>query len=146
VENDLKYQSASESDIDCVFKFNIQIIGKYEDMESIDYDKVLSWVYRKLETRIHEYKRILINDELAGYYRFCPAKGKMELDDLYIFPEFQGQGIGTTIIDKCIKETELPIFLYVFIRNERAAALYKRLGFHVIETIKNSRYIMQREN
>ena len=36
--------------------------------------------------------------------------------------------------------------LYVFIKNEKAVSLYKRLGFKVTETIHNSRYIMKNEN
>ena len=36
--------------------------------------------------------------------------------------------------------------LYVFIKNHRAVSLYKNLGFEVIDTIKDSRYIMKNEN
>ena len=69
----------------------------------------------------------------------------MELDDLYIFPEYRNQQIGTKVIEKCLSETDLPVYLYVFIKNTKAVALYERLGFRVIETIKDSRYIMQFE-
>lgn len=50
----------------------------------------------------------------------------------------------TKILKKCISETNLPIFLYVFKNNKRAVALYQKLGFQVTEIIKSSRYIMQR--
>ncbi len=36
--------------------------------------------------------------------------------------------------------------LYVFIKNNRAVSLYKKLGFEVIDTIKDGRYIMKNEN
>ena len=67
----------------------------------------------------------------------------LEIDDLYIFPEFQNQGIGTAVIRKCC-ESRLPVMLYVFTRNTGAFALYRRLGFRVTETIGNSRCIMVR--
>lgn len=69
----------------------------------------------------------------------------MELDNFYIFPEFQKQGIGTQVLQKCIEESQRPIFLYVFQRNTGAVALYQRLGFRIVENIENSRYIMLRE-
>lgn len=68
----------------------------------------------------------------------------MELDDLYIFQPYQNQGIGSEIIRKCIAETDLSIFLYVFVQNSRAVSLYKRFGFRITETIRDSRYIMER--
>ena len=39
-----------------------------------------------------------------------------------------------------------PVTLYVFIKNEKAVSLYERLGFVIVETIKDSRYIMKRDN
>jgi len=106
------------------------------------------WVYsqhKKIETNIQEYQRVIVDDEVAGYYRFYQDGDKMELDDLYVFPEYRNQQIGTRVIDKCLAETDLPVYLYVFIKNTKAVALYERLGFRVIETIKDSRYIMQED-
>ena len=34
--------------------------------------------------------------------------------------------------------------LYVFVQNQGAVSLYKRMGFQVVETIKDSRLIMKR--
>ena len=103
----------------------------------------MSWVQRKIETYIEEYQRILFDGELAGYYRFHQDGDKMELDDLYIFPQYRNQQIGTTIIEKCLLETDLPVYLFVFIKNTKAVELYKRIGFEIVETIQDSRYIMQ---
>ena len=83
---------------------------------------------------------------MAIYHFYKNDSGQFEIDDLYVFPEFQNQGIGSTIVRKCCASTNAPIMLYVFIKNERAVSLYKRLGFKVTETIHNSRYIMKNEN
>ena len=132
-----------ESEIEVIYEFNKYLIDRYENIQNIEYETVLNWVHKKIEHNIHEYQRVLLEDELVGYYRFYPCDDKMELDDLYIFPQYRNQLIGTTIIEKCIAETKLPVFLYVFINNTKAVSLYERLGFKVIETIKDSRYIMQ---
>ena len=125
----LLFEKATGSDIESIYEFNRYLIDRYENVQNIEYDKVLSWVQRKIETYIEEYQRILFDGELAGYYRFHQDGDKMELDDLYIFPQYRNQQIGTTIIEKCLMETNLPVYLFVFIKNTKAVELYKRIGF-----------------
>lgn len=141
----LSYQKASYIDVDSVYELCKQLIIDYENLESIDLEKVLKWVHHKIETCIDEYQVIYTNDEKAGYYHFfLNEDGEYELDDLYIYPSFQNKGIGTKVIEMCCATTDAPVMLYVFIKNKRAVSLYKKLGFEVIETINNSRYIMRR--
>lgn len=135
---------AETSDIEPLFQLNKDLIDRYENISEIDYSKVLSWVLNKLKTHINEYTCIFCDNQKVGYYHFHPVDRKMELDDLYIFPPYQSKGIGSEIIRKCIVETNLPIFLYVFIKNTKAVSLYKRLGFQITKTIGDSRYIMER--
>ena len=142
---ELKYKPARNMDIEPIFKLNKALIDEYENIEIIDYQKVLLWVRNKIETHIQEYIYVMFNGKKVGYYYFHHTDGKMEIDDLYVFPQYRNMGIGTEILKKCISETNLPIFLYVFASNKRAIALYQRLGFEITETIKGSRYIMQRQ-
>ena len=45
---------------------------------------------------MQDYRRIMVGKELAGYFALHKeASGEWELDDLYLFPQFQNQGIGT---------------------------------------------------
>lgn len=141
---DLKYKPADNTDIELVFELNKALIDEYENIAAIDYQKVLSWVRNKIEMRIEEYICVTLNEKKAGYYYFHHADGKMEIDDLYIFPQYRNMGIGTEILKKCLSETNLPIFLYVFANNKKAVALYQKFGFQITEVIKGSRYIMQR--
>lgn len=141
----LTYEPATAADIEPIYQSCLKLIWEYEDLASIDLSKVLPWIRRKLENCIGEYTRVLDHGILVAYYHFAPSKGKMELDDLYVLdPDRRGKGIGTAIVEKCCGETELPVFLYVFQRNTRAVALYERLGFRIIESVGDSRYIMQR--
>ena len=142
----LSYQLALPEDVDTIFRFNKDLIDRYENIQDISYDDVLGWVRRKIEKAIHTYTRIYADGVHVGFYRFGANEEKMELDDLYIFPEFQSRGIGTCVIEKCCVETEKPVMLYVFIRNTGAWKLYQRLGFEIRENIRGSRYIMVREN
>ena len=72
--------------------------------------------------------------------------GENKLDDLYIFPEYQDQGVGSEIIKKCCALADEPVALYVFIKNQRAISLYQRLGFEIVRTVNNNRYIMKKDN
>ena len=143
---ELTFRQAENEDAEHIFRFNKQLIFDYESLEDINLEKVLRWVQKKITSRIEEYAAIYADGKKAGYYHFFQnEEGEFELDDLYIFPEFRNQGIGSAVIRKCCSSVKEPVMLYVFIRNKGAVSLYKRMGFQVMETIKNSRYIMKRE-
>lgn len=142
----LSFTPATQADIDNLYQLNKALIDTYEAIETIDYDRVLQWVRRKLENSIGEYSAVYSGSEKVGYYHFCRTDGgEYELDDLYILPEHQNHGIGTAIIEQCCASVNAPVTLYVFIRNERAVALYRRLGFEITSTVHGSRYIMKRD-
>ena len=143
---ELSFQTARPEDMDTLFRFNRCLIDQYEDIQAIPYEGVLAWVRQKIEENIGSYTRIYADGHHAGFYRFIPNGDQMELDDLYIFPEFQNRGIGTRILEKCCQEADRPVMLYVFSRNTGAWQLYQRMGFEIRETLKNTRYIMVREN
>lgn len=139
----ITYDKAKIEDIPHIYQLCKQLIDTYENVENIDYDKVMKWVRQKIENSIDEYTVICADGQKAGYYRFYKNEdGKYEIDDLYIFSEFQNKGIGSEIIRRCCLSVDEPVMLYVFIKNERAAALYKKLGFEVVKTVRDSRYIM----
>lgn len=139
----ITYQQAQPEDIPKIFSLNHSLICQYEDLTSINLPSVLNWVQRKLESSIGEYTRILLDGEVAGYYHFAPCGEKMELDDLYILPPFQGQGIGVQVVKRCLAKSDVPVFLYVFSANTGAAALYRRLGFQITQEVGKTRYIME---
>ena len=138
-------QKATETDIGPIFELCRRMIHDYEDLESIDYPKVMQWVRQKIETSIGEYTAIYADGQKAGYYHFFQNEdGMFEIDDLYIFPAYQNQGIGSGVVKKCCASVNGTVMLYVFIKNQRAVSLYQRLGFVICETIHSSRYIMRK--
>lgn len=141
-DSSVTYQPAAQEDIAPLYTLCSALIRAYED-PALDIDRILHWVQRKLIKSINEYTCIYIGGEKAGYYHFAPAEGKMELDDLYIFPAFQRRGIGTQVVKRCLESTHLPVFLYAFIANEGAVRLYERMGFIVREVVGGTRYIME---
>ena len=140
---DLTCLPANQSDIDPIFALSRDLIEQYEDPHAIDLPRVLAWVRRKIEENIHEYRRIFCGGVHAGYYRLFTGELGRELDDLYIFPEYQHQGIGTEIIRRCCAQG--PVTLYVFAKNTGALALYRRLGFREIQKAGTTRLILRKD-
>ena len=142
---ELTFQKAENEDGERIFRFNKELISQYETLEEINLDYILSWVQKKITSRMDEYTVICADGKKAGYYHFFRnEEGEYELDDLYIFPEFRNHGIGSAVIKRCCSSVKEPVMLYVFVRNQGAVSLYNRMGFQVVETIKDSRLIMKR--
>lgn len=138
----LTYMPALPEDAEQVFRLCRQLIDDYENLAAIDYEKVLGWVGRKIRGNIASYTRVMAEGQIVGWY--CLDKSTGELDDLYILEDFRGKGVGTKIIQKCIDECPMPIWLYVFTKNTRAVALYERMGFTIREKVGATRCIMKR--
>ena len=136
----LQYAVAERSDVPVIFAQAKDLIDTYEDVDTIDYDKVLAWVRRKIETHIHEYRCVMADGEKCAYFRLCRDG---ELDDLYVLPGFQNRGIGSAILRKCLEESENALYLYVFSQNTRAVSLYERFDFVSCETVGRTRLIMR---
>lgn len=141
------YRKATADDIEPIYALCKGLIDDFEQLESIDYPRVMRWVRKKIENAIDQYTVIYANEQKAGYYHFYKNDdGAYEIDDLYVFPAFQNQGIGSEVIKNCCWSVDAPVMLYVFVENKRAVSLYKRLGFEIAETIHGSRYIMKNQN
>ena len=142
----ITYEKATRDDIENIYHLCKSLIDTYEDIRSIDYRKVLEWVNNKIERYIGEYTAVLADGKKAGYYHFFVNEyGEYELDDLYVFHEYQNRGIGSEIIKKCCESIDTQVSLYTFIKNDRAVALYKRHGFEIVKNISKSRYLMKNQ-
>jgi GNAT superfamily N-acetyltransferase len=146
---DIIFKNASNADVDKLFELNKKLIGEYETNLNLDFEKVYAWVKEKIENNIESYQCIYFRGTKAGYFYLHRDGEKLELDDLFVFDEFQGRGIGTKVlkyVSSLAKETGKAVFLYVFVKNRRAVDLYLKNGYRITETVGGSRYIMLMEN
>ena len=144
----IAFGNATSNDVEKIFELNRKLINDYETNLNLDFEKVFTWIRKKIESNIENYQCIYYKGIKAGYFFLHDEGEKLELDDLFIFEEFQGKGIGTKVLEylaSSAKEENKDIFLYVFARNHRAINLYLRNGFEIIENIGDSRYIMNKQ-
>lgn len=86
---------------------------------------------------------IEVNREPAGMLRVDEHGTHMDIDQLFLLPEFQNQGIGTSLLQGILaraKDKRLPVRLWV-LRVNPARSLYERLGFLVLEETSASLHL-----
>ena len=85
-------------------------------------------------------KIIVIDGHDAGVLRVEEFDTHIFLDQLWILPEFQGQGFGRVILRQILEKAKsggLPLRLWV-LRVNPAREFYERMGFKVIEQTQAS--------
>ena len=142
---ELSFRQAQTEDVSVIFSLSKELIDRYEDINEIDYEKVLKWVGKKISTNIHLYTCVFLGDTKVGYYCFSKNGEQWELDDLYVFSQYRGRGIGTQILRSCLQSADAPVFLYVFTENTSAIRLYEKFGFREAETVSPTRKILRWE-
>jgi ribosomal protein S18 acetylase RimI-like enzyme len=83
-----------------------------------------------------DYVIVMLDDQPVGRMIIDRAGEFYVLVDIAILPKHRSAGIGTRLILGLCMEAELmqkKVRLHVSVTNQRAAALYQRLGFRVIE-------------
>jgi GNAT superfamily N-acetyltransferase/chorismate mutase len=71
---------------------------------------------------------------VLGYTRSTPTW----LDDLYVRPEAQGQGVGSALLERVLAQHPDGVGLWVFESNEPARSFYARHGFVALERTDGS--------
>jgi len=88
----------------------------------------------------NEVYKLLVDEKLVGFYAFLPEMDtKVELNFLFVAPEFIGKGFGKILItDFMDRLKNLNYNQVVLTADPNAEAFYKRVGFKVIEKLSSS--------
>lgn len=77
-----------------------------------------------------------VEGKIVGFANFSPVKekGETELGAIYLFSEYQGEGIGTALLKEGIKNLEgvKAVFINVEKENKIGTTFYKAKGFEVV--------------
>lgn len=90
---------------------------------------------------------IYVRDSRVGAVSFERHETHYQIEDIYIAPDSQGQGIGTAVVNYIVGMatlTSVPVRLRVLSSNP-SRRLYERLGFRVIQSTPE-RHFLERSN
>ncbi len=77
--------------------------------------------------------------ELAGFLHLGSRGAKIDwLEDLFVLPEYQGQGIGSQAVrlaEEIVRKYSSSLYIEAAAWNEGAVRLYRRLGYDCLNTI-----------
>ncbi len=140
----MQYEPAGARDKSLLFFLAKENVEQYEDLHAMRLAPALVQIRDKIEAHIEEYTAIWQGKTKVGYFYLHRDGDGWEWEDFYLFPEYRGQGIGTQVLRERLPGQTDPVFLYVFLRNTRAIALYRRFGFKVTQTLRGSLHRMDR--
>lgn len=88
----------------------------------------------------NEVYKLIMEDELIGFYTFIiKTKTKIELDFLFVDPNYIGQGFGKLLMNDFMERLKVLKFKEVIlISDPNAEAFYKSVGLKVIKRLKSS--------
>ena len=131
----MRFEAAKESDKEYFRSLNRAC---YEDVVGRQFgpwDEELQNNSFELKWPENNFRKIFIDDELVGGIWVDDGPEFIQLREVQIHPDFQGQGIGTKIVQMEIDNARSQgkrLQLRVLFEN-RAVKLYERLGFRIID-------------
>ena len=134
IEMKVDTRETHQADYEWLYRLKVAAMGDY--IEAVyGWDEDLQRRLFKDDFRPQEIEIITVDGSDAGMFLVTRESEGYVLQRLEILPQFQGRGVGSTILRK-IMETALdeavPVRLQVF-KSNPARSLYERLGFRVIE-------------
>jgi ribosomal protein S18 acetylase RimI-like enzyme len=101
--------------------------------------KFLQFAYsqQSLENRVNHTLFLVaeIGDKVVGFANANPKKGVTELTAIYIYPHFQGKGIGTKLLEEVIHQLKgfSRLLVDVEVGNNIGEHFYQAKGFKLTE-------------
>lgn len=142
---ELKFVRASVEDIEELYFRLKEAVVTNQPYEN-DIEPELTCIYSRLKAHISDYTLVKYCGEKAAYFYFHEENGKMRLEDLYVFKHFRGRGIGSSILRRCMSETELPIIAELYNADFLAISLFKHHAFVRTGQLYSRKCIMENKN
>ena len=144
---DIKYKLAGKDDISIFFDFFKQSIDtQFEDYskETLtyftqkDYDKW--WISKSISDKSKYIYLAMFNEKIVGFILFSKVYGGVtNASWLAVSPEFQGKGVGTTLVSEwerwAKRENAHSMYLW---SKDKNIPFYKKLGFNVSGKFPNA--------
>lgn len=141
----LTFVPAGPEDAETLCRWNLDHAKIYETA-TLDWNRVGEQLEEKVRRDLPFCRAVFLGGEKAGFFTLLRRPDFLELDSFFVFPPFQGRGVGSRVLRYCIDEAKkagLPLRLCVFCKNEGALRLYRRAGFLETAKFHQSRILME---
>ncbi len=126
-----KLVRAKEKDSDILNSIKLVTMIDNEMDKALSYtekEKIKKNVAKNIEINCEDYYLIHVGNKIAGAFLTLPYEDGIIIDEIYLFPEYRNQEIGSSIISKIVKNED-NVYLWVYKNNTEAIKLFERLGF-----------------
>lgn len=139
----MKYTERAATDDDFDFLYELK---KAAELDAVS--RVFGWD-EKVQCQIHEEEwskarpTILeVSGNRVGSYLFELKGDSYNFGRFFLLPEYQGQGIGSSVINDCIARAKPKAIELCYLVGNKVHRLYERHGF--IETGKDEHFVYMR--
>ena len=78
-----------------------------------------------------------VKGKVVGFANYSTVRdgGKVELAAIYLYPEFQGKGIGTALLQQAVKELKGLKEIYINVEKDNKIGMnfYEAKGFEIVK-------------
>lgn len=139
----LSFRPSTDDDLDWIVDLRVRVLrADFERLGRFDPVRVgqrMRNVFKKENTSV-----ILLDEQVAGCVTVRHEPGERWLENFYLDPDLQGQGLGTQVLQRILAEpAATPLRLHM-LRGSSAGRLYERHGF-VAEDEKELDVVMVRQ-
>ena len=140
----LKLRKASQDDMEFAFQVKRASFREYAELVW-GWDEDMQRQLHDRRFREQDYRVISLDGKDIGIISMAVEPDCVFVNNLYILPEHQGQGVGRKCMQVILergRDLGLTVRLQVLKVNPRAVAFYKRLGFTITDET-DTHFLMQ---
>ena len=144
----VKIRPATERDREFCYRVMKEAMRTYVEATYGDWKEEWQLQYHDNEFSLSPPEVVSIDGADVGVWKVLRERQRLVLKTIYLLPQFQRQGLGTSLIQQLIRESEdcgLPIELR-YLKVNPVGALYERLGFSRIKEEGPHIYVRRRSD
>jgi len=131
--SNVQLRQATPADSDFAYQVKKAALGEYV-AKTWGWDEEFQLEYHRKDFDPSVIQIMTVDDSDVGWVVFTRSDDEIQVNEIYILPEHQRQGIGSHLINQLLEEAQekgVPVTLGVLKVNP-ARRFYEKLGFSVI--------------
>lgn len=127
---------AEPADVDFAFQVTEAAMRSYVEQTWGEWKADWQREHHAASFKTEPHQLVLVGETRAGILVVSEAATHLQLEKLYLLPEFQNHGVGTALLERLLqlgRAASKPVCLRVLTVNTSAQRFYARHGFRIAE-------------